>query len=1159
MSIKKATLRIVIFSCVLLILGFLAVMNVPAQSTSEPRLKHSVCQAQCVLDTNILHSGMGDYAAKNAYYGWYDTYYELTGCSQAGIRTIAEFTLSVIGELAGSPGGYTMQCWQGLMAQASLCSESCSEYFISDAKYGPNVYVDLDSGSPGYLSVTLRNNDRGYLTEEKPNGYSLQFNLKTTLQLDNGTALMVANTLMPSMSYSNWITRGGLDDCFNAYGEDDERCQILAAFDMPNVIPADVDFLDGVLYDLSDHISDSDGMGGSFSENGFVELFSDGDSVTIEQGPYSGFYWIKVHGSSDVVTPWDATYGDVTIENHECNTWYCGIFGNRVDVDTYVFALQGPAELRLPGTYTVKVTADLLHDKDFSNNVVSYSYTEVDVGDTQDIDDEEEEDQSIPIEDLPIIDLTGPGEYPGSLPEDMPGVLYRLVVPENLHFLYIKIDSMDGGRYSAFIDRGSIPVPDYPYIYQAYDCWAEGNASFSNGCSFQNPTPDSYYIFVPFDSSGSEFQLVVEWMTQSEAATIVATHEATQQVLDEDEEEEEEQEDQEDQEQDVIYSEIEPNNTRTAANEWDMQEPFTGRLAPFSDEDYLQVSFDYSGIYTFTLSGFSSTTQPVLMLLRCPSGGFLDRESEMGEPFSLTFDASAGEQYYFKISSYRLDDDGSDYQLSLTQFISDPDESNDDSESATFWDITQGAVQGYFWDKTTGRADYYQFIAQPTQDNTPTTFYVSNPGEDIRVCLRLYKFTGAYLTSTACSSAGEPSSLAYTLEAGQEYYLKLSTLSLKTSSEPYTLNVDYQPEETENEAEGEVQHVRLHGVVHQPWGLINIPKSKVEVYVQVSGQPALLLDITNVFGRYSAKMNIMEGDQVRVWVVKDGLMFIPEEDIFYIDSDENAYHSEFVVMGGELIQETFTPEPDLTGTEPPPPIQTGLAITITPALGTAAPTPTPTLTPSPTGTLSLTATTEIEDSSMTTIFTGWVWRLFADSDPAGVAGADVILSVNGVDQATTSSMIDGTYLISITGIQPGDVLRLRAQGSEDVFEPTTYEWQAEAGVDKWDHEFYSYWDEITPPDQDDQNRIYGWVLDGSGLGIPGVYLTLQMGDSDAFQRLGPTDANGFYDGMVILPSRIMVTVWVEEEGFLPSQIQFFHAYYFENREIIFRQESVGTQ
>lgn len=60
--------------------------------------------------------------------------------------------------------------------------------------------------------------------------------------------------------------------------------------------------------------------------------------------------------------------------------------------------------------------------------------------------------------------------------------------------------------------------------------------------------------------------------------------------------------------------------------------------------------------------------------------------------------------------------------------------------------------------------------------------------------------------------------------------------------------------------------------------------------------------------------------------------------------------------------------------------------------------------------------------------------------------AEVILSINGVDQPTVLSRIDGLYLMDVEGIQPGDVLRLRAQAPQDDFEPLYYEWQAEEGL-----------------------------------------------------------------------------------------------------------------
>lgn len=168
-----------------------------------------------------------------------------------------------------------------------------------------------------------------------------------------------------------------------------------------------------------------------------------------------------------------------------------------------------------------------------------------------------------------------------------------------------------------------------------------------------------------------------------------------------------------------------------------------------------------------------------------------------------------------------------------------------------------------------------------------------------------------------------------------------------------------------------------------------------------------------------------------------------------------------------------------------------------------------------------------------------------------MAGAEVILSINGVDQNPVMSMLDGLFLIDVEGIQPGDVLRLRAQAPQDVFEPIYYEWNAEMGVNRWEYDFYSYWDEITPPGSQNQNRIYGTVWDQFGDDVSGLYLNLQVGISDAIQRIGPTDKDGNFEAMVILPDRVMVTVWVDAPGYVPSKLMFFHPYQPEDRELFF--------
>ena len=50
------------------------------------------------------------------------------------------------------------------------------------------------------------------------------------------------------------------------------------------------------------------------------------------------------------------------------------------------------------------------------------------------------------------------------------------------------------------------------------------------------------------------------------------------------------------------------------------------------------------------------------------------------------------------------------------------------------------------------------------------------------------------------------------------------------------------------------------------------------------------------------------------------------------------------------------------------------------------------------------------------------------------------------------------------------------------------------------------------------------------------------GHLECDQRIGPTDENGYFEAMVTLPDRVMVTVWVDAPGFVPSKLMFFHPY-----------------
>jgi len=610
-------------------------------------------------------------------------------------------------------------------------------------------------------------------------------------------------------------------------------------------------------------------------------------------------------------------------------------------------------------------------------------------------------------------------------------------------------------------------------------------------------------------------------------------------------------------------SEVEPNDDKQNANPWDMQEPFTGALLKSSDKDYIQIDIPTPGIYTFSITDVSPNLKVGLSLVG--RTGLLHSVQALtkGQGVSLTMDGSAGEQYWLKVHALQWASDGSFYRLALTDFIPDLGEPNDKKAEATYWEIDEGPIQGYFWEKTHWsmyQADYFKFVAPLTEGGNPVTFQVANPGSDISVCMNLLDRTGGHLLSGECSPEGEDAFLTSALTAGMEYYLKLFTADNKASLQPYTLSIAYTPGEAD-ELDETSRLIRLHGFVHRQWGLLPLPITNVSIYAHISGQPAFLLGTTNWLGTYSSKVMLADGQQVTLWVELPGTNFSPEEDTFIVEAGLRHHRSVFSVIGGQLVEQTPTPPPEPTNT-PEPPFEMPTD-TVTPEpLEEQEPTDTPTatltstatITPNPTFTATLTPTptdTPQPPTSQQTLIIGTVWRLFEASGPVGVGMAEVILSINGVDQPTVLSRIDGLYLMDVEGIQPGDVLRLRAQAPQDDFEPLYYEWQAEEGVNRWEYDFYSYWDEITPPSTHDQNRIWGTVWDQFGDDVSGLYLNLQMGTSNAIQRIGPTDENGYFEAMVTLPDRVMVTVWVDAPGFVPSKLMFFHPYEPEDRELIF--------
>ncbi len=283
----------ILFGGILLILlGVLkTTQDGTAQSNIQPQLDHATCRAACMENSIFLHKNLGDSAAREFFHGWFEEYYIHTGCGDSPFVTGRDFRIDVVGEFVGAPGAYPLQCWQGLMASAVNCSDQCSGYSTTDGKYAPNIRVQIDSGGPGYVDVGISNQSHlEDLPELINSAYSRGYTLQTWLNLNSGNSLLVDRVDMPRLSYPNWITRGGVNDCILAYGEDDTRCELISYYAIPSIASHSVSFFDGGLYDLTSHVSNTSGVSDSFTQDGYVVLKSNGNHLTIDQGPYAGFY-----------------------------------------------------------------------------------------------------------------------------------------------------------------------------------------------------------------------------------------------------------------------------------------------------------------------------------------------------------------------------------------------------------------------------------------------------------------------------------------------------------------------------------------------------------------------------------------------------------------------------------------------------------------------------------------------------------------------------------------------------------------------------------------------------------------------------------------------------------------------------------------------------
>ena len=289
---------------------------------------------------------------------------------------------------------------------------------------------------------------------------------------------------------------------------------------------------------------------------------------------------------------------------------------------------------------------------------------------------------------MPIIDIPGEGVYNYTIPDDAPGMMFRLNMPEDIDHAILRQSCSSGGCLDTYVNPGSIPVPEFPRYSRTYTCEIFSQSYSASECYLINTYPEPYYIFVPSPSNDSwmlptfskSFSLEVEYRTKA-SVTATASIRQTKQA----------EYTQTQQAKIRTFTEVEPNDTKQTANEWDMIEPFSGQLTR-GDEDYIGVTFSEPGIYTFGITEVSPETKVFLGLVS-RHGGFVEEATSqnVGEGVSLTFDASAGEQFYFKVRAtlYNTGEDGTYYTLELLDVVPDPFEPNDQIADATDWDISQ--------------------------------------------------------------------------------------------------------------------------------------------------------------------------------------------------------------------------------------------------------------------------------------------------------------------------------------------------------------------------------------------------------------------------------------------------------------------------------------
>jgi hypothetical protein len=721
----------------------------------------NACAANCVSYQYVLN-------ARNlsGFVRWYDSAYTLTGCDDPDWWQNFQFLLAIAAEIVGAPSGYILDCRQMVLGQYSVCLDQCES---NNCRYAPNVRARMNSCSQGAVSVTVDNERASGLPEYDPTAYSRAFPLSLWLNRDGGRQLLLYRADETTLAYPNWVISGGYDSCRQQYT--DARCDLLEMFIQPSETGIDLDWGDG-LYNMTSLIASSSGASNTASQ-GYVDLNSDGNSVTMSQGDVSGFTVVHVRTKSGFgswsswstsVSSWNAYGGNHTVTNSESNSWYDW---NKTDRDTTVFVTRGPGAALLTGEYTLEASAPLAHDKDTSDNVATCTL-----------------DITVPPPPQQGATATPmaaqcynilPGATSSIMPPGSQGNTYCLQVPPGLTALRVMLRDIPSGSDFDLYTQHNCPPQQC-----GADCASLRGSNLDEECYLTLPAAGMHYLWArPYTGSGY-YEMWVEFIRGTPTPTITPTPRATYTPTP----------------TPIPWtgeSESEPNDSLATADSWAVGGTMRGRLDRANDWDFYRFVASESGIYTILLDQVPAEIAPDLVIYG-PNRNMVasDFSVPAGAAVSLTVDANEGEAFWVRVKASSASQVSSAYYRLGMHVIADPHEPDDAFATATTWDWQAGPIYGYFWERVSGEADFYT-VTVPS--SVLLTVHLDGVADTVRPDLTIYQQNRVVAATELSTPIGQPVSLTIDANAGETFAIRVRPSSrAEVSDQPYRLRVTTVPD-----------------------------------------------------------------------------------------------------------------------------------------------------------------------------------------------------------------------------------------------------------------------------------------------------------------------------------------------------------------------------